>query len=754
MHTSDLRLDLNRPDVSQNLVISPPLCSDSSSKTLFQPEIPIKAEKVPVQRGCRLEEGYNLDTYSNNNESYGNFEPIDWPNLILLTVIIGGSWAFGRYLPQPWANGQSISWARIYIGVIGIIIGSVTGYVLLVRIGKKVYNAVVFSTLIHSDVALNELDRFAEPGPISALQLLRYRFLSDSMSRSNRPYDKRPWSIYILYFLLIVTFSQAGSFLYGRTVLISSTTQPQFEKYHLLPVLGGLSTKDIKYAKDMKASFTDGSRWTVSSLSSLITPTTSNLPFVSNKTGETTFITFTQASSEYFSLDLNTVGPASNLWKAFETQTSYDLNNNITQTFNQDDNLGEKLLGEDRYGEGGFKPVSIEYPLWGSKVSCKTISEGQIPTQLISTPSSTGSIPDIWMVVANQTIKDLLDQVEGDPELVNSEVLYKSTANSSDFTANSSDLMPEQIVIGPWTDDGVALSFQSFMLDHGTAGQGVTAIDFILIRLNTSYINSSQNGPSDYEFRTTTILSDSLIGIDGAICITKVSPYLVRAIDSNGLVALTKIISEGNNIDRRLSTFNEGISTTPSAIFDNVEDEINSIGKEDVFLNAFLNSRNQLKKDNSRDDPYVPNPTLVQMSTINKQSIIPTLAYGKLNSTRTEMVIRSTNSRYFQWYLVGETRIFGHAYVYRSVAMVKVNVFWFTILMITLYLLGLLGILGSPKLPLNLPSQEIRVSTWLSNFSDQVIFDNISSSEKKKSIQSVRNDHHQITIRYRDPKTN
>ncbi|EGG04116.1 uncharacterized protein MELLADRAFT_89661 [Melampsora larici-populina 98AG31] len=752
MHTSDLRFDLDGPEVCQDLVISPPLCSDSSSKTLIQNESSIIPGKESGECGSRLEEGY-LNSYSNatcgtiSNESCGNFEPIDWPNLILLTVIMGGSWAFGRYLPEPWANGQSISWARIYVGLIGIIIGTTTGYVLLVRIGKKVYNAVVFSTLIHSDVALNELDRFAEPGPISALQLLRFRFLSDSMSRSKRPYDKRPWSIYILYFLLIVTFSQAGSFLYGRTVLISSITQPQLEKYHLLPVLGGLSAKDIKYAKDMTTSFTDGSKWTVSSLSSLITPSTSNLPFISNKTGTKTSITFTQASSEYFSLNPTTVGPASNLWKAFENQISYNLNSNSNHNLSQDFSLGENLLGQESFGETGLKSVLIEYPLWGSRVSCKTIDEGQIPSQLISRPSSTGSIPDYFMVVANQTIKELLDQVEGDPELVNSNVLFNPTANSSDLT-------PGQVVIGPWTDDGVALSFQSFMLDNGTTGQGATAIDFILIRLNTSYINSSQSGPLDYEFETTTSLSDSLVGIDGAICITKVSPYLVRAVDSNGLVALKEIISEGNNIDQRITNIHEEIEPELLTTFDNVEDEITSTGKETVFLNAFLNSRNQLKKDNSRDEPYVPNPTLVQMSTINKQSIIPTLAYGKLNSTRTEMVIRSTNSRYFQWYLVGQTRIFGHAYVYRSVAVVKVNILWFTILMITLYFLGLLGILGSPKLPLNLPSQEIRVSTWLSNFSDQVILNN-SSSEKIDSIdQSVGNHHHHITIRYRDPKNN
>lgn len=72
-----------------------------------------------------------------------------------------------------------------------------------------------------------ELDGFAEAGPLSALNLLRFRILSAKVGRSKRPYDRRPWSIFILYFLLLVALAHATSFLYGRTVAISAVNQPQ-----------------------------------------------------------------------------------------------------------------------------------------------------------------------------------------------------------------------------------------------------------------------------------------------------------------------------------------------------------------------------------------------------------------------------------------------------------------------------------------------------------------------------------------------
>lgn len=78
------------------------------------------------------------------------------------------------------------------------------------------------------------------------------------------------------------------------------------------------------------------------------------------------------------------------------------------------------------------------------------------------------------------------------------------------------------------------------------------------------------------------------------------------------------------------------------------------------------------------------------MSQINSRAIIPPQAYGVLNSTACERVIQSTNSRYFQWYLVGQRRVRGYSYVYKSVAHAHVNVLWFSILIGTICMITFL----------------------------------------------------------------
>ncbi|KAG0147655.1 hypothetical protein CROQUDRAFT_42548 [Cronartium quercuum f. sp. fusiforme G11] len=730
--SASLSLIPARPEIA-----SPPSHSDFSSTTLYPHSglSPTKLNKID-ENSHHLEEGYPQIPPAEARgsallRSRKSFEPIDWSNFILLTVVLGGCWPFGRYTPGPWTMGQSIGWARVYVGLIGIVIGVSTGYVLLFRVGKKVYNAVVFSTLVESDVALHELDRFAEVGPISALNLLRFRMTSKQVRRSN---DRRPWSIFILYFLLLVALAQAGSFLYGRTVSISPVTQPQSEEYYVLPVLGSLSGSDIQYAKDLASFFTDGSRWTVASLAALITPSTANLPFTSPRTGNTTSVTFTEASSLYFSSEPTAVGPAASLWKAFESQTSYGRS---TENVTQDATLGKRAQGTDS-GKSGGRPVSVEYPLWGSRVACATIRQGPTPGLIqmsASTNKSSISIPDIFMGVPNGTIQELLAEVDADAALAGSPLLFQSVIDP-----RVSDLPVGDVIIGPWSDDGVAMSFNSLLLDNGTTGYGATAIDFIIVRLNTSFINSSSTASLTNEFQSYVTSSDSTIGIDGAVCVTKVSPYLVRAIDLGGLVSLTDIIAEANGINKSPSPPGRELGSLLSL---EAAEGLNSTGSEAVFTNAFLNSRNQLKKDNGRDQPYVPNPSLVQMSKINTRAIIPTLAYGTLDATACETVLRSTNSRFWTWYLVGQQRIRGHAYIHKTLAAIHVDILWFSILIGALYLLGLIGIMCVPRLPLDLPAQDTNVSTWLSTFSDQVR--NTSFSRPSDGPPAP------ITIRYRDP---
>lgn len=100
-------------------------------------------------------------------------------------------------------------------------------YALFIRIARRVYAATVYSTLVHTEMSLADIDRCAEPGPFSAMHLLRYRLMSGNVRKAHRPYDKRPWTLVLLYFLFICLLANIGNFLYGRTVIISALNVPQ-----------------------------------------------------------------------------------------------------------------------------------------------------------------------------------------------------------------------------------------------------------------------------------------------------------------------------------------------------------------------------------------------------------------------------------------------------------------------------------------------------------------------------------------------
>lgn len=199
----------------------------------------------------------------------------------------------------------------------------------------------------------------------------------------------------------------------------------KFDEYHVLPVLGALSAADLQYARDLAPVFTSDNRWTVASLASLITPSTAQLPLISSRTGESTSVTFTQASSLYFSSNLTAVGPAASLWKAFQNQAGYGLNPEFSS---QDANLGDLAQNSDLLMAA--RPVMVEFPLWGSRVACTTMRQGPEASTIRPLPSSVNStrgVPDFFMAVTNETVRNLLARVDGDQDLASNPVLYNTT---------------------------------------------------------------------------------------------------------------------------------------------------------------------------------------------------------------------------------------------------------------------------------------------------------------------------------------
>lgn len=231
----------------------------------------------------------------------------------------------------------------------------------------------------------------------------------------------------------------------------------KFDEYHVLPVLGALSAADLQYARDLAPVFTSDNRWTVASLASLITPSTAQLPLISSRTGESTSVTFTQASSLYFSSNLTAVGPAASLWKAFQNQAGYGLNPEFSS---QDANLGDLAQNSDLLMAA--RPVMVEFPLWGSRVACTTMRQGPEASTIRPLPSSVNStrgVPDFFMAVTNETVRNLLARVDGDQDLASNPVLYNTTIDPN--------LLPTgQVISGTTLSISFFFFFQGFTFLH------------------------------------------------------------------------------------------------------------------------------------------------------------------------------------------------------------------------------------------------------------------------------------------------
>jgi len=230
--------------------------------------------------------------------------------------------------------------------------------------------------------------------------------------------------------------------------------------------------------------------------------------------------------------------------------------------------------------------------------------------------------------VGNEAVAGLLDQVGADNALItNGDELFPSvpTGTPSNLTGG--------IAAGPWSDDGIASQFNFTIIDNGAlTGSGYTSIGFLLVRLNTS---AAPGG----SFFSTVANSSGTIGVDGAVCATRISPYIVRAVDNGGIVTLKEILAEGADLPATSAK-------QLDPLFVNTTVPLTSSGKQVVFSNAVQNAQNQLVKDNSRHGSYEANPSLVQMTVIDPSASTPPVAYGTLSGNRVGGVLSSANSRF------------------------------------------------------------------------------------------------------------
>jgi hypothetical protein len=153
-------------------------------------------------------------------------------------------------------------------------------------------------------------------------------------------------------------------------------------------------------------------------------------------------------------------------------------------------------------------------------------------------------------------------------------------------------------------NNGVAHSFHSLTVqDTGAIRDQVwLTVETVLIRLNTSYtplgrfpVYLNESDANGVETR---------IGFDAAVCVEMYEPWIIEAYNvSIGSPTTLRIVGKGYG-DTSLPSGKLQGGPIPNTRY------LNTTGKFHAFAVAHDNSVNQMLKDNGRDFPYVPSPTV------------------------------------------------------------------------------------------------------------------------------------------------
>lgn len=202
--------------------------------------------------------------------------------------------------------------------------------------------------------------------------------------------------------------------------------------------------------------------------------------------------------------------------------------------------------------------------------------------------------PDLTLLDANDTIPSNID-----PSTISyvSESLWPPPTF---FVSNSYTAVK-------WWDNGVAHSFHTrTILNLGSiSDRGWTTVETVLIRLNTSFTPSGRFPVYSNESLPDANGVETWIGYDAAVCVEKYEPWIIEAYNMTiGSPTALRIIDRGDG----------STSLSPSG---NIRGHpiantryLNATGKNSAFFVAHDNSINQMVKDNGRDRPYVPSPTV------------------------------------------------------------------------------------------------------------------------------------------------
>ncbi|TFK43069.1 hypothetical protein BDQ12DRAFT_596142 [Crucibulum laeve] len=623
-----------------------------------------------------------------------DFEAPNWKLVLMHILLCLIAYPISQIF-MVFARGKTLFWTRLLVGAGCGFIGFILGLSLL-RLGRSIFEACTWATVIHLSrvtdgpgVKLKDLAVHTDDSTSSwsALRLLWDRHTYSGAARDvRRNYDRRPWTLYVLFFLVLIGTTASLPFILGRIVRIETYVRYQVESYTEVAIKGDVSDVDIARANSMTGAFESFIfTWTLSPFS-----THGGLPPV---------VTFEhEGDTVYFSETiLSQLLPGGSGFGTFDdnsTAASTDVNPTINSIKVSDPTAG-------------VEPGSIlRYPKWGIRIKCATVPDGDVNI----VPRSLNGFT--YLFTPRSVLRTLFDSFEMDflAEL-------NASVNMTDVL-QLNDTAPPKLIIDDtvfgvaFYDNGVAHSLKSIPLNGMADGKGWITLESVLIRLNTSYAPEgkfpvlSESSVPDVNGTATHI------GYDAAICLELYEPWVVEVYNSSVSVPSSlRIVEKAASIsDMNTDRLTEKIDG-PRLSDSNVKRQLNSTNLVGVYTSAHQNSVNQILKDNGRDSFYVPSPTIVSFS-----GGIGPLGYTQLSTELFAKARALADSSNVLPYFVGTGDSLARRYSDRVLSSAEIEHVLMAIALAVVLILGLTAALFVPKLPLGTPRRGFEIYSWLAAF--------------------------------------
>ncbi|KAJ8085959.1 hypothetical protein PM082_004778 [Marasmius tenuissimus] len=659
------------------------------------------------------------------------FEAPEWKKLLLHVVLCAVAYPF-LLLVVFVAQDRTIFWCRAIVGIGCGLVGVALG-LSLVELAKSFLEAATWATLIHQSnvpydapgVRLRDLSSTVENGTTlwAALRLGWARYMYSGTARhARKAYDKRPWTLFIAFFLCTATLASILPFLLGRITDIQTRIVHDEHNYREVTVKGDLSPTDIVRAANLTQAFTSFTlTWTISPFSAL-----GNLPPAISLRHQNEDIYFAEVSPGQLSPD----GSGFGTFDQDTTAASIDTGGASERAFSQ--------------AEPG---TILRFPRWGIRIRCKRVSNGNVNI----VPRSANNLT--YVFVPRSDIRDLFREYNMDVPALVDNPFNRTWVLDSDKVPDTVDIDSMlDAATGRFASNGVAHSFKSYPVTMGQEGFGWISLETLLVRINDAYTpNGKFQVKSEQTVNTTSKDSNGdfiqgRIGYDAAVCVELFEPYIVQVYNSTlGLPTTMKVISKGGHIaddivDGVAVTVRKGDLITDTSI----TRELNSTKLKDVYITLHDNSVNQVLKDNGRDADYVPSPTTVSYTGGTGPS-----DYTELSPEFFAKAKAKADSANMLPYFAGSGDAVAWAFHDQVLASARLEKVLAGGLLAIILGMGLIAGFFVPKLPMDVPRRSFTLYSWLTAFqANELVGDRPPLARRQMHLDDLEKEYGDLKFRY------